>query len=77
VKVRVGCLFEHDTVGDAAAVLMVDPHRSVARTVLEQEFATSPPFEEHAFEDLYGNRCRRLILPPGRSTFSYDASRTC
>jgi hypothetical protein len=29
MKVRVGCLFEHDTVGDAAAVVMVDPHRSV------------------------------------------------
>ena len=73
MKIRVGCLFEHDTVGDAAAVVMVDPHRSVGETVLEQEFATSPPFEERAFEDLYGNRCRRLILPPGLSTFSYDA----
>jgi transglutaminase-like putative cysteine protease len=73
MKVRVGCLFEHDTVGDAAAVVMVDPHRSVRETVLEQEFSTAPPFEEHPFEDLYGNRCRRLVLPPGVSTFSYDA----
>ncbi|MDX6568530.1 MAG: hypothetical protein QOH15_1108 [Gaiellales bacterium] len=73
MKIRVGCLFEHDTVGDAAAVVMVDPHRSVGETVLEQEFATSPPFEESPFEDIYGNRCRRLILPPGLSTFSYDA----
>jgi transglutaminase-like putative cysteine protease len=73
MKIRVGCLFEHDTVGDAAAVVMVDPHRSVGETVLEQEFATAPPFEASAFEDLYGNRCRRLILPPGLSTFSYDA----
>ena len=73
MKVRVGCLFEHDTVGDAAAVVMVDPHRSVGETVLEQEFSTAPPFEESPFEDLYGNRCRRLVLPPGLSTFSYDA----
>jgi transglutaminase-like putative cysteine protease len=73
MKIRVGCLFEHDTVGDAAAVVMVDPHRSVGETVLEQEFATAPPFEEIPFEDLYGNRCRRLVLPPGLSTFSYDA----
>ena len=73
MKIRVGCLFEHDTVGDAAAVVMVDPHRSLHETVLEHEFATSPPFEESLFEDLYGNRCRRLILPPGLSTFSYDA----
>jgi transglutaminase-like putative cysteine protease len=69
----VGCLFEHDTAGDAAAVVMVDPHRSLGETVLEQEFSTAPPFEEHPFEDLYGNRCRRLVLPPGLSTFSYDA----
>jgi transglutaminase-like putative cysteine protease len=73
MKVRVGCLFEHDTVGDAAAVVMVDPHRSVGEAVLEQEFASAPPFAVSPFEDLYGNRCRRLILPPGLSTFSYDA----
>jgi transglutaminase-like putative cysteine protease len=73
VKVRVGCLFEHDTVGDAAAVVMVDPHRSLSETVLEHEFATSPPFGASPFEDIYGNRCRRLVLPPGLSTFSYDA----
>ncbi|HEY1479360.1 MAG TPA: transglutaminase family protein, partial [Gaiellales bacterium] len=30
-------------------------------------FASTP------FDDLYGNRCRRVILPPGISTFSYDA----
>jgi hypothetical protein len=73
MRVRVGCLFEHDTAGDAAAVVMVDPHRSLGETVLEQEFSTAPPFEAGAFEDLYGNRCRRLVLPPGLSTFSYDA----
>ena len=71
MRVRVGCLFEHDTVGDAAAVVMVDPHDGDA--VREEEFATSPPFAEQPFEDIYGNRCRRLILPPGLSTFSYDA----
>ena len=69
MKIRVGCLFEHDTVGDAAAVVMVDRIGRWHETVLEHEFATSPPFEESLFEDLYGNRCRRLILPPGLSTF--------
>jgi transglutaminase-like putative cysteine protease len=73
MRIRVGCLFEHETVGDAAAVVMVDPHRSVSEAVLEQEFASAPPFDVSPFEDLYGNRCRRLILPPGPSTFSYDA----
>ena len=73
MRVRVGCLFEHDTVGDAAAIVMVDPHTVVGETVLEQEFVTAPPFEVSPFADLYGNRCRRLVLPPGLSTFSYDA----
>ena len=73
MRIRVGCLFEHDTVGDAAAVVLVDPHRTIGETVLEHEFASAPPFEVSLFEDIYGNRCRRLVLPPGLSTFSYDA----
>jgi transglutaminase-like putative cysteine protease len=69
MRLRVGCSFEHDAVGDTPAVVMVDPHSSDG--VLEQRFTSEP--EARQFDDLYGNRCRRLILPPGPSTFSYDA----
>jgi transglutaminase-like putative cysteine protease len=74
MRVRVGCLFEHDAASETTAVLMVDPHRSVSETVLEHEFTSQPMLAATAFDDLYGNRCRRVILPTGVSTFSYDAT---
>jgi transglutaminase-like putative cysteine protease len=73
VRVRVGCLFEHVAASETTAVLMIDPHRSASETVLEEEFASRPELAQSAFDDLYGNVCRRLILPPGVSLLSYDA----
>ncbi|MEO9175268.1 MAG: transglutaminase family protein [Gaiellales bacterium] len=74
MRVRVGCLFEHDAASETAAVLMLDPHRSISEAVLEHEFTSQPVLAATAFDDLYGNRCRRLILPVGSSTFSYDGT---
>ena len=73
MRLRVGCTFEHDAVDHTPAVVMVDPHSSVAGQVLEQRFTSQPALAATHFDDLYGNRCRRLLLPPGASTFSYDA----
>jgi transglutaminase-like putative cysteine protease len=74
MRVRVGCEFEHDAASETTAVLMVDPHRSISETVLEHEFTSEPMLVATAFDDLYGNRCRRVILPMGVSTFTYDAT---
>jgi transglutaminase-like putative cysteine protease len=74
MRIRVGCMFEHEAASETTAVVMIDPHRSIAGTVLEDEFASRPLLDVTTFDDLYGNRCRRLILPTGVSTFSYDAT---
>ena len=73
MRLRVGCTFEHDAVDHTPAVVMVDPHSSVAGQLLEQRFTTEPAVAATHFDDLYGNRCRRLLPPPGASRFSYDA----
>jgi transglutaminase-like putative cysteine protease len=73
VRLRVGCLFEHDATGETPSIVMVDPHSSVAGAVVEEAFTSAPALVTTRFDDLYGNRCRRLILPEGPSTFSYDA----
>ena len=72
-RLRVGCSFEHETAAEAAAVLLVDPHGDVAADVLEERWSSEPEVSTSRFTDGYGNRCRRLVLPAGPSTLSYDA----
>jgi transglutaminase-like putative cysteine protease len=73
VRLSVGCLFEHDAASETAAIVMVDPHASLADMAIVEAFTSVPELETTRFDDLYGNRCRRLVLPAGASTFSYDA----
>ena len=52
---------------------MVNQHRYIKNKLHKQRFTTEHTLAATHFDDLYGNRCRRLLLPPGASTFSYDA----
>jgi transglutaminase-like putative cysteine protease len=72
VKLRVGCSFEHESPTGATAVVLVEPHSHDSQGIVEESWTTDPELPGTRFTDLYGNRCRRLVLPPGRSSFSYD-----
>jgi transglutaminase-like putative cysteine protease len=70
VKLRVGCRFDYLAVGETPAIAMVEPHSSVQGTVLEERWDIDVPSR---FRDLYGNICRRFVIGPELSTFSFDA----
>jgi transglutaminase-like putative cysteine protease len=72
-RLRVGCSFEHDTTAEAAVVVLAEPHGDVSGDVLEERWTSRPELATTSFTDLYGNRCRRLVLPAGESALSYDA----
>ena len=73
VQLRVGCRFDHETAGEAPAVIMVEPHPDQPAGVVHEAWSTEPPLAASAYTDLYGNRLRRLVLPDGASRFAYDA----
>jgi transglutaminase-like putative cysteine protease len=70
--VRVGCSFEYASSFDTPAVLMIRPEEHGQRLTRE-EWSTDPAIPYHDYVDLFGNRCRRLTIPAGRSTIRYDA----
>ena len=76
MRLRLGCRFEHE----ASAPTRGDrPRRAALRDdggVVAERWSSEPPLETTSFVDLYGNRCRRLVLPEGASVFSYDALAT-
>jgi transglutaminase-like putative cysteine protease len=73
VRVRVGCSFVHVATVPTHAVLQVEPRTDVAGTVVEGIWDNYPPSTGTTYVDTYGNLCRRLTIPDGRSSLSYDA----
>jgi transglutaminase-like putative cysteine protease len=72
LRVRVGCEFSYESVGDTPAVVLVRPEDAGHR-VLSESWSTDPAVPYHDYGDLYGNRPRRLTLPAGRLTMRYNA----
>jgi transglutaminase-like putative cysteine protease len=70
---RVGCRFEFEVAAPVHAVVIVEPHQTEAGRVVEEMFEAPRATPTTAYVDAFGNCCRRLSLPPGRSTFGYHA----
>lgn len=71
MKLEVGCLFEYLAEGETPAVAIVEPHSSLGGALLAMRWEPQP---HERYEDLYGNICRRLELPPGASSFAYHGT---
>ena len=76
MRLRVGCRFDHDASAPTPAVVLAEPHWETYGGLVAERWSSEPPLETASFVDLYGNRCRRLVLPVGLSSFSYDAIAT-
>ena len=73
MKLRLGCHFEHDASAPTPAVVLVEPHFEAAGGLVAERWSSEPSLETTSYVDVYGNRCRRLVLPEGASSFTYDA----
>jgi transglutaminase-like putative cysteine protease len=73
LQLTVGCRFDHDAVSATPIVVLVEPHVDVLGTVLEEGWVGGAGFETGRYTDIYGNRCRRFMLPEGASTLEYRA----
>jgi transglutaminase-like putative cysteine protease len=62
----------HDASSPTPAVVLAEPHGDLHEHVVEEQWSTEPDLASSTYVDLYGNRCRRLELPEGVSTVSYD-----
>jgi transglutaminase-like putative cysteine protease len=71
MKLNVGCRFDYQAEVAVPAVAIIEPHSSGRDAVLADRW-DGP--QSMRYEDLYGNVCRRFTLPPGMSSFTYDAT---
>jgi transglutaminase-like putative cysteine protease len=71
IELTIGCRFDYHADAESPAVVLAEPHSSLRGSVLRDEWEG---LHSTRFEDLYGNLCRRLDLPEGRSSFGYHAT---
>jgi len=72
-ELHIGCRFVFDVPRDVHTVAIVEPHSSERERVIDERFEASAGTSSTTFRDGFGNRCRRLLLPAGQATFTYDA----
>ncbi len=70
---RIGCEFVFESAVATPAVFQVEPLEEAPVTVVRHDWRAEPALGLRRYVDLYGNPCRRVVLPAGRSTLSYDA----
>ena len=71
---RVGCEFIHQSEIAIPAVFQVEPLSDQKVDVIDERWSLEPEGPTHPYTDLYGNPCRRLMVPAGRSVISYQAT---
>jgi transglutaminase-like putative cysteine protease len=71
--VNVGCEFRYSAQIPTPAVFQVQPLDTALASVRTATTSISPDTPIRIYTDLYGNPCQRLVVPAGRSTFSYQA----
>lgn len=73
LRLRVGCEFLYETPVPTPTVLLVEPHREAPHQVVQATWETDPAIASTSYYDLFGNVCRRLVLPVGPARLRYDA----
>jgi transglutaminase-like putative cysteine protease len=72
-RLLIGCEFTHVAAVPTPVVFQVQPVRA-ARVVIEgARWSAEPAAPSRSYADVYGNPCRRAVLPAGRSSFRYQA----
>jgi transglutaminase-like putative cysteine protease len=73
IQLRLGADFTMNSAQETAAVFVIRPEAGLEQRVLEERWQTVPDTSFHDYTDLYGNSCRRVTLPAGPFSLSYDA----
>ncbi|MGV7029884.1 transglutaminase domain-containing protein [Methylobacterium symbioticum] len=73
MKIRAGFNIAFDAAQATPMILMLSVHPSRMPDVLTPHVIRfDPPIEAHEYQDLFGNLCHRIVMPPGPLTISAD-----
>ncbi len=74
LRIGVGCDFHYHVDAPTPAIFMVRPAANAEQLIVDESWVVEPHVPFHDYVDMYGNTCRRLVLPTGKSTIRYRAN---
>ncbi len=74
MQIKVGCEFRYEATWATPAVMQVQPRQDGEHHILHEAWKLMPPLELHAYRDMYGNTCQRMVIPADEQVLSYDAT---
>ena len=73
VRVHIGAAFVYEATAPTHSVWQIEPRPDAAHRLLREAWSITPDVSTHVYRDQFGNLCRRLTMPAGRSLLRYDA----
>ncbi len=73
-RLSLGCTFVQWSQLPVHTVFQVEPVLDQIAIIKDEEWLFEPSIQTAVYRDLYGNRCRRLMLPAGRSEITFRAT---
>jgi transglutaminase-like putative cysteine protease len=73
MQVQVGCEFVYQLTASVHAVIQVEPRMDTPVRLRTEQWSAEPELPSSRYTDSFGNLCRRMDLPAGRSVLRYDA----
>ena len=74
MDISIGCRFQFEVTQPTHAIVLVEPHPDEEHRIRTSHLSTSPDVGSTTYWDLFGNRCRRLTLPPGTFELEFAAT---
>jgi transglutaminase-like putative cysteine protease len=71
--VAIGCRFVHTSDAEVPAIFQVEPRTDQDVEIRNPRWSLEPEQDMGEYIDIYGNVCRRLVVPAGRSIIGFDA----
>ena len=74
MQIRAGCELIYECPQPTPMILMLNIHLSRASDiVVPDRLITDPSLPISAYRDSFGNRCSRIVAPPGQTCIATDA----
>ena len=72
--VSIGATFVYSSWSSVPAVFQIEPVDDQPVEIRDERWDFEPVQQTRSYRDLYGNRCRRMRVPSGRSVITYAAT---
>lgn len=74
MKLKIACQLNYEAYENVPLILILRPQNGLEQQVLEEQFSLTPPIPFIEYQDIYGNFCKRMLVPFGNFLIKTSAT---